>query len=704
MITAKQQRTVRFGLFEVDLGTAELFKAGRKLDVERQPLLVLAQLLKARGELVSREELQAALWPDGSFVDFRQGLNVAVKKLRDALGDSSENPRFIETLSRRGYRFIAPANWAEPTKTDQVSQPETARRRLWHWILAGTSLALATTLLFYWRGGSSRSSDRANLELRSIPLTSYPGMERSPALSPNGSQIAFSWDGERQDNRDIYVKPLDTGNPVRLTTDPGSDDMPAWAPDGRKIAFVRTEILSPRRSTIRVVRAVGGAERGLIEIAPGKCYPYGNLSWSTDGEWLAFADKGKPDDPFVLYMVSVETGEKRKLTSVDPGSYGDALPAFSPDGMNLAFTRLRNYSVGDLYVMPLTGGEPHRLTHDGAGIFGLSWTADSKELVFSSDRAGDSRLWRVSASGGTPQPLLGPDVARGVSVEGRLLVFAREMFDQNIWRVPVQGPKMTSPPKQLSASTRDDMNPQPSPDGKRIAFCSNRSGSLELWVSDADGLNPMQVTSIGHGTNAWPTWSPDARFLAFNSNMAGNWDIYVVDSQGGKPRALTTRTWEDAAPSWSRDGGWIYYQSNRTGTFQIWKIPAQGGAPVQVTRNGGSRPAVSGDGKAIYYARPDGIWRVPADGGEETLVLGGIPEADAGHWAAANSGLYFLVGKYPPATLKFLNFKTGRISPVMPVERLWDVSALALSPDGRSLLFDQIDQSGSDLMLVENFR
>jgi DNA-binding winged helix-turn-helix (wHTH) protein len=154
MITAKQQRTVRFGLFEVDLGTAELFKAGRKLDVERQPFLVLAQLLKARGELVSREELQAALWPAGSFVDFNQGLNVAVKKLRDALGDSSENPRFIETLSRRGYRFIAPVDWAESIKTDQVSQTKIASGRLWHWILAGAGVPFAMALLFYWRAGS----------------------------------------------------------------------------------------------------------------------------------------------------------------------------------------------------------------------------------------------------------------------------------------------------------------------------------------------------------------------------------------------------------------------------------------------------------------------------------------------------------------------------------------------------------------------
>jgi Tol biopolymer transport system component len=586
----------------------------------------------------------------------------------------------------------------------------TTRRRPWSWIWAGAALVLSLCVLF-WRAHSSISdtaqSDKANLELRPIPLTSYLGMETSPALSPDGTQVAFSWEGERRDNRDIYVKLFDMANPVRLTTDPGSDDEPAWAPDGRRIAFIRTE-KSPRpRATIRIAQVFGGPEQEVTELAPEECYKHGTLSWSPDGEWLAFADKAKEDDPFSLYIVSTETGEKRKITSVGTGFYGDAVPAFSPDGKSLAFVRLRNYSIGDVYVMPVAARQPRQLTHDGAAFFGLSWTADGKELVFSSDRTGDARLWRIAASGGTPRPLLGiggPDFAGGVSISRHRLVFAREISDQNIWKVAVRGSNMAAPPTQLIASTRDDMNPQPSPDGKRIAFCSNRSGSMEIWVSGSDGLNAIQVTSIGHGENEWPTWSPNGEFIAFNSNISGTYDIYVVNSRGGKPRALTTSASLDCAPSWSRNGKWIYYQSNRSGTFQIWKIPAQGGTPIQVTKRGGARPEVSGDGKFIYYAQPDGIWRVPADGGEETLVvLDGIPESDYGHWAEANGGLYFLARNNSRATLKFLNFETRRISAIMPVEKPWDVSALAVSPDGHSIYFDQIDESGSDLMWVENF-
>jgi Tol biopolymer transport system component/DNA-binding winged helix-turn-helix (wHTH) protein len=704
MVDPARQRSIRFGLFEVKPATSELFKAGRKVDLERQPFVVLSVLLEARGELVTRDELQAALWPDGSFVDFNRGLNVAVKKLRDALGDSSENPRFIETLSRRGYRFIAPIDWEQGPDTEQISEEVRPIRRLPLWIASGA--AVMTGLLLYW-GGWLRPFHPASVELKAIPLTSYGGYERSPALSPDGRQVAFSWDGQNRDNQDIYVKLLDTANPVRLTTDPAADDMPVWSPDGRRIAFLRTEQSKGQRTTIRILPALGGSDRELLQVAPGEFFVSGALSWSPDGEWLAFAEKTKRDEPYTLHMLSLETGERRRLTSVDSWLYGDQAPTFSPDGRSLAFVRLRTYGISDLYVLPVAGGKPTRITRNHAKIFGLSWTADGKDLVFSSSRSGGLRLWRVPASGGTPDALVGiptADLIGGVSIRSTRMVFAPQIEDGNIWQVGVQGTKVTELPKQLIASTRDDGHPQPSPDGKRIAFTSSRSGSYEIWVSESDGQNPVQVTSTGRGENAWPTWSPDGRFIAFNSDISGNWGIYLVGSHGGKPRALAPSPAEDAGPSWSRDGKWIYFHSNRGGSVQIWKIPAQGGPPIQVTRKGGLRPSVSQDGKLIYYARDEEIWCVPADGGEEKLVLSGVLGAVDAQWAPANDGLYFRASEDTPSMLKFLNFKDGRITPVMPLDKPWALSPARLTPDGRYLLYNQIDNAGSDLMMVENFR
>jgi Tol biopolymer transport system component len=493
---------------------------------------------------------------------------------------------------------------------------------------------------------------------------------------------------------------------TRLTTDRAEDDAPAWSPDGRKIAFVRTNRSSPPRSAIYVVPAAGGPERRVAELMPSECYPFGTLSWSRDGQWLAFSDKTSHDGPFALYMISLETGEQRKLTSVNPGLYGDAVPAFSPDGLSLAFVRLSTSSIGELYVVSRIGGQPRRLTNDAAGVFGLAWNRASTELVFCSGRSGEARLWRIAASGGTPQPLTGisgSDLCTGVSQAGNRLVFAHPISDQNIWRVGIEGAKMIRPPEQLISSTRDDTNPQPSPDGTRVAFSSNRSGAMELWVSDSDGKRQIQLTNFGKGVSSWPTWSPDGNFIAFNSDTTGHLNIFAIDAQGGSPRRLTTDA-ENAAPSWSRDGRWIYYISNRTGTLQIWKIAPRGGVPIQVTKGGGSWPAVSPDGKLVYYARGEEIWRVPADGGDEVRALGDVPEAGSAHWVPAKGGIYFRTQKGANAVLRFFDFSTSRTADVMPVTKPWDVSALAASSDGRWLLFDQIDQSGSDLMLIENLR
>ena len=237
------RRNIRFGLFELNVATGELLKNRRRIPVEPQPLLILALLLEHPGEVVARDQLRSALWADGTFVDFDRGLNVAVKKLRHALGDSSDNPRFIETLSRRGYRFIAPVHPAEPD-AGTVSEAQATPRRMQAWARTGAVVATVVAAFMFWRGASSRPTDRNPCEINPVPPTAYGGFEGSPSLSADGNQVAFSWDGERQDNADIYIKLLDTASPVRLTWDRGTDNMPAWSPDGRNIAFVRTRILS----------------------------------------------------------------------------------------------------------------------------------------------------------------------------------------------------------------------------------------------------------------------------------------------------------------------------------------------------------------------------------------------------------------------------------------------------------------------------
>jgi Tol biopolymer transport system component len=239
---------------------------------------------------------------------------------------------------------------------------------------------------------------------------------------------------------------------------------------------------------------------------------------------------------------------------------------------------------------------------------------------------------------------------------------------------------------------------------------SIRSGSEEIWICDSDGANVIQLTSLGGPSVTTPRWSPDGTKIAFDSTAAGEYDIWVVGANGGKPQRMTTHPAEDANPSWSRNGRWIYFDSGRTGEQQVWKIPANGGEAVQLTRDGGLAPLESPDGKFLYYVKSlaaTSLWKIPVEGGQATKVLEGL--STSLNLAIVDSGLYFVpaASSGSGSSIQFLNFATNRISPVATFEKPLNVGVgggLAVSPDGRWILYTQADQAGSELMLVENFR
>jgi Tol biopolymer transport system component/predicted Ser/Thr protein kinase len=548
---------------------------------------------------------------------------------------------------------------------------------------------------------------------RVVPLTSYPGLEIQPALSPDGKQVAFAWNGEKEDNYDIYVKLVDAGTPLRLTTNPQPDCSPAWSPDGRYIAFLRW---SPKGAEVYVIPALGGSERKLAQTAAivdwtGAASTGGRLSWSPDGRSLAVVDRSSPKEPNSIYLLSTETREKRRLTLPPAGYAGDVYPALSPDGGTLAFVRIRGAAAQDVYLEAFGGGkpsaEPRRLTFDERYVNGIDWTPDGRSILFSSNRSGTYEMWRIPASGGQPERLaFGDGHHPSISRDGHRLAFARSSSNYNIWRASGPGAaEKRTPPTKLIASTQGEYQPQFSPDGKRIAFGSDRSGSSEIWVADSEGLNPVQLTSFGGPAVGSPRWSPDGRWIAFDSSKEGQRDIYVVSAEGGAARRLTTDPSQDVRPSWSGDGRWIYFGSNRSGDWQVWKLSAEGGSAVQVTRKGGREAFEAPDGRFLYYTKfgVAGIWRVPVDGGEETQVL------DRGlqsYWTLTSQGIYVRTWKPPLApVIELYSFATGRLARVAELAKGKDYSlGLSVSPDDKWILYTQLDRVDSDLMLVENFR
>ena len=592
------------------------------------------------------------------------------------------------------------------------------------WILLGIVMVSVVGTAI-WYNSSRLASERTALPKSEprlppanvVPFTSFPGRENWPVFSPDGDQVAFTWDGPAGDNFDLYVKLVGAGEPLRLTSHPGVDSSPAWSPDGKHIAFTR---FHQGQSAIYTVPALGGPERKLLQLGLGSAwFGYPMVVWSADGRWLAFTDKSSPQGGPAVFLLSVETLEKRRLTSPSAQHLGDWWPAFSPDGKTLAFIRQMSEGVSDIYLASVDGGEPRRLTLNGAGVLGLSWTPDGGSLVFKSTlRGGRLRLWRMPTSGGTPEPLaVGADVIWSVtgnsppsiSRYGHRLAYVQSMDDTNIWRIGVPGSAgRANSPIKLISSTQYECGPQFSPDGKRIVFQSTRSGSGELWACDSDGTNAIQLTSVApHGAGT-ARGSPDGRHIAFDSRPEGHADIFVTSAEGGSPRRLTTDPANDVVPSWSRDGRWIYFSSNRGGTRQVWKMPAEGGRATQVTKQGGFAAFESTDGSVLYYAKFDspGLWRVPVGGGEESLVLDQLRPGYWGAWAVADEGIYFIdPEERPRAALEFFSFATRRVTRIALLEKepAKFTPNLALSPDGRSILYTQLDQSGNDIMLVENF-
>ena len=548
--------------------------------------------------------------------------------------------------------------------------------------------------------------------MRTRPFTSYPGYVIMPRISPSGQQIAFMWTGDER-NFDIYVQLIGAGEPLRLTDHPYIDAQPTWSPDGRYIAFKRGIPGNPPTVEIIKVPALGGTEQILFEAAEGV-----TLDWSPDGRFIAFSESGRPAVETAgsgsvpsVHLLSLETLESHQLTFPPADFRGDGRARFSPDSQTLAFTRSRGSAGGasDIYLVPMSGGEPKRLTFDNRAVEGLAWTSDGREIVFSSDREGVNSLWRVSTSGGDPEALGLGGNARHLDIQGDLLAYVFAINDDDIWRM--DGPASATPgasPTELIDSNRQDLFPQFSRDGQRITFASNRSGYWEIWVCDSDGSNPSQLTSFETSSDR-PNWSPDGRQVVFETQVEGQSEIFVARVSGGLPRRLTESDSDDRAPTWSKDGDWIYFGSNRSGAFQIWKIPAQGdGEAVQVTRNGGYTAFESLDGKYLYYHKndPPGIWRMPARGGKEVQILD-MP-GDHRRWAVWEGGICYVKWiestdseRKVPAIHNF-SFATEEATMIaIPPDNPFFI---VVSPDGQSLLYGASGPIIRNIMLVENFR
>jgi Tol biopolymer transport system component/DNA-binding winged helix-turn-helix (wHTH) protein len=699
----------RFGSFLLDVRAAELHSNGTKIKLGEQPLQVLSALIEHPGEVVTREELRQRLWPADTFVDFDHSLNAAVKRLREILGDSAEHPTFIETIPKHGYRFIAPVkeSTAEIIRSSSLSSFRVLKPGP-KWLRLGIGLLLGVVCLIgVWR--VSRKKPLSSLPSgEPVPVAIYRGDAYQPALSPDGTRIAFV--AGQGNDYGLYTAVVGGEKSVRLTNNSG-DGYPRWSPDGQQIAFYR---FADQTFAIYTIPALGGTEHRVYD---GPCSSWGDagLDWSPDGETLAITEYSNNRIHAHIALLSLGDFTTKQLTAPD-NTHIDSNPAYSPDGSLIAFIRSNvSGTTSDLFVIPVSGGNPRQITFDLSRMkTGAAWTPDGKELFFSFEwgGSGGTTLARVALSGGPQSPIAGiglgatyPSIAR----TGHRLVYQQTVTEQNIWRLDLKDEKhRQGSPTLLVSEKGHKMRPHFAPDGKSIAFESDRLGPWEIWSCGIKGTDCAQLTALRRVAGA-PKWSPDGRYIAFEFHPHEQSEIYLLDVRNGQVRLLPTNPgWDNLAPNWSLDGQWLYFGSSRAAApsrFQLWKVSIAGAVPVQVTRNGGLQSSESMDGRVLYHARPDvaEIWKMPVTGGEETLI-GGDFDRFGWNWVVCEKGIYFINFRtHPQGTIRFFDFSTGISTPIWDLEKRAG-RGLTLSPDGHSLAYVQVDFHESRIMLVDHFQ
>jgi serine/threonine protein kinase len=624
--------------------------------------------------------------------------NVARNLKLPALDDIVE--RCLRKDPKRRFQHMGDVRVAlEDARTKGVAPGRTSKS----WRAALVYPVLAVTLLA--SGGLLFDSTRqVQPNSMPIPLTSLPGDERHAAWSPDGRQIAFTWNRAEPGKEDIYV--LQPGSSImsRVTTDTGIDRDPAWSPNGRSIGFVHCKSAAEGECELRLVSPLGGPENTLLSGAA----LLGRVTWSPDGRFLILPIGLGASQPMTIWRVSADTGERRQLTWAPPGTPGDLGPAISPDGKTLAFCRKTAWRTAELYLLDLkadfsAAGSPRKVTAMGY-VAEPAWTPDSRRILFNAQRDA-AGIWETDRAGKQVRAVFGvPDTASYPAIarrpDGRnSLIFDNVVGKFSIWRESTdRGPRAAS--AELAPSTRNQSYPRYSNDGKRIAFSSTRTGHQEIWVADADGSQAVQLTNLQHQLTEVGHWSPNDDRIAFVSQDRGSRQIYLVGSSGGPAVRITNEPGVFWGTGWSHDGAAYYYDANPSGAFEIRKASLGGGKTELVVTNG--RAGMESARGVFYYCQtlPDGrveSMRRDSEGDRELKLTPprweakvATPAAGGFYYRAASGEIWYYdeIAGHSVRTLRNLARPYNQFT---------------ISPDGKWFAASFEESFSVDLMIMESF-
>jgi Tol biopolymer transport system component/DNA-binding winged helix-turn-helix (wHTH) protein len=665
---------VSFGPFDVDLRAGELRRNGSKVRLQEQPFQILAMLLERPGEVVRREELRNRLWPADTFVDFDHGLNAAVKRLRDALGDSAENPRFVETLARRGYRFVAPVA-GRPSGTDLHAKAENvpARSARRHF----TRIISALAVLLMGTGAGWVAARRLNpvVSVFQQRLTANPSDDPvfSAVLSPDGKYLAFA------DRTGLFVRIIGTGETHSLPVSDGSKTRPiSWFPDGSHLLATAWGA-SGEASSLWSISVLGGSPRKLMDSADGR-------SVSPDGSQIAFV-RTEPLNQ-AIWLMSADGERTRKVVGEPGDAFGTV--AWSSDARRFAFVRYvyKSWHQGgsvSLWICRPDGGSLNRILSDVRLGESLAWAPDGR-LVYSldetppniSDSKGDSNLWALPIDPSSDQPLGAPK-------------------------------RLTSGPDRKTGLSF-------SADGKKLAFLRwNREA--HMYVSQIQGdaalLSIPQRLGLEEGRNLPYTWTPDSRFLLFTSDRDGLTHLFKQGITQPAPDLLVGGEDSVVSGRLNPDGTEVLYlvlpsTKSSDQRLRLMRMPLAGGTPQIVLQE----PAIDN----FQCARAPYTLCVFGQSSERVLRFfsfdpqrgkgSEFAKIDVGlkyNWSLSPDGATLAVAQWQHNQIELLSTR-GAPSRTLTITDCAGVASLDWAADGRTLWASSSSLTGTQALLNVDLR
>jgi Tol biopolymer transport system component/DNA-binding winged helix-turn-helix (wHTH) protein len=709
---------VRFAVFEFDLRTGELRKHGLRIRLNGQPIGVLSMLIEHAGEVVTREELQKRLWPANLYVDFEHSLNAAIKRLRAALGDSADAPRFVETLPRQGYRFIAPLIYpvtthvvttqpAEDQPASAVSQTAAENQQRTGWrryiLLAavGAALAIGASLWFqkteyFWRNPIAGA--------RFQTVTDFDGVASSAAVSRDGHFVAFLSD--RQGQMDVWVTQAGSGQFHNLT---GGGVPELVNPSVRTLGF------SPDGSLVTFwVRKQEGSSGGDISIwavptLGGQPTPYlegvAEFDWSHDGSRIAYHTPGSGDP---LFVSDGSLRPEAKPIFIAPAGLHAHFPLWAPD---TAFIYLVQGSLPDkldIWRITPTGGNSERITSHSQRV-SHPVLLDRRTLLYLAGDSDGSGPWlhSIDVERRIPHRLtFGPEryTSLAASADGRRLVVTLASPKRTLWRLPVaDSPTEMPAAARISLTTSAGFSPRLGPN--YLLYVSETGASQSIWKL-ANGIGTELWSGQGARVFGGPSISPDGRYIAFSVRQHDQTLLYIMQADGTNARIVADSLHLRGAPAWAPDGQSITSAADDHGVPHLFRVPVDGRSPAAFVQEYSLDPAWAPDGRFVVYSGPDigttFVVKAATSGGAVHPLPALTLARGARHMAFLPGGqaLVFLRGGIQHKNLWLINLETGAERQVTNVTPDFDIRDFDISPDGREVVLERV-QERSDVVLLD---